>query len=227
MDIKKIKREMTILVVPVVMTLACWPSVSRAQLKKQVLTHQTELGVVNRKVELLQQEGRTVIHADARPGNGIIWINESHFSTGVIEADLKGEDILQQSFVGIAFDGSNDSTYQAVYFRPFNFRSEDPVRRRHAVQYISLPSLDWSFLREKFPGKYENCLNNPPDPDGWFHIKIIVNTRKVEVFAGSNKKPSLAVQRLPGKGVGKLGLWVGNNSEGDFSNLTIINKKFK
>jgi hypothetical protein len=199
-------------------------TVSHAQLQKQVLTGQTELSAVNRKISLLQKEGRTVVHSDAKSGTGIIWINKSHFSTGVIEADMKGKNVLQQSFVGIAFDGLNDSTYEAVYFRPFNFRSADPSRRKHAVQYISLPLFDWSFLREKFPGQYENGLNHPPDPDEWFHVRILLTSKKMKVYVNNDKKPSLSVSRLPGNKAGKLGFWLGNNSDGDFMNLTITNQ---
>ncbi len=57
------------------------------------------------------------------PDAGIAWINDIRFSDGIIEFDVKGKNVLQQSFVGFAFHGSNDSTYDAVYFRPFNFKS--------------------------------------------------------------------------------------------------------
>jgi len=41
--------------------------------------------------------------------------------------------------VGIAFHGSDNKTLDAIYFRPFNFQSTDPVRKIHAVQYVSHP----------------------------------------------------------------------------------------
>ena len=197
------------------------PLFCRAQHQRSLLQDSTELRAVNRHIRLLDNNGAVVIHAEAQPGAGVVWINDSRFSTGTIEADLKGKDVFQQCFVGIAFHGSNDSTYQAVYFRPFNFLTDDPVRKKHAVQYISLPALDWPFLREKFPGKYENGLNNPPDPNNWFHARIVVTAKKIEVYVNQDKKPALSVQRLPGKGEGRIGLWLGNNSGGDFSDLTI------
>jgi len=56
---------------------------------------------------------------------------------------VRGKDLFQQSFVGLAFHGKDDNTYEAVYLRPFNVRSDDPVRRDHAVQYMSVPDFDW------------------------------------------------------------------------------------
>ncbi len=42
---------------------------------------------------------------------------------------------------------------------PFNFRAEDPVRRGHAVQYISSPIYTWQKLRTDHSAKYENAVN--------------------------------------------------------------------
>jgi len=61
------------------------------------------------------------------------------FSNGTIEFDVKGKDVQGQSFVGLAFHGLDNSTYDAIYLRPFNFRTEDKLRKIHAVQYISHP----------------------------------------------------------------------------------------
>jgi hypothetical protein len=60
---------------------------------------------------------------------------------------------LQQSFVGVAFHGVDGTTYDAIYFRPFNFKTDDPVRRIHAVQYISHPDNPWQKLRDGQPGE--------------------------------------------------------------------------
>jgi len=43
------------------------------------------------------------------------------FSNGTIELDIRGKDLFQQSFVGIAFHGVDNETYDGIYFRPFNF----------------------------------------------------------------------------------------------------------
>jgi hypothetical protein len=130
---------------------------------------ESDFNAVNRSIHLFSdQRGKSKIHVDAKPDVGVVWIKNVEFKTGVIEFEVKGKHVLQQSFVGIAFHGTNDSTYEAVYFRPFNFQATDSIRKKHAVQYISLPKFDWSYLRETFPDKYENALLNPVNPDGWF-----------------------------------------------------------
>ena len=64
------------------------------------------------------------------------WVDGSEFRTGTIEVDLRGREDLQQNYVGIAFHRKNDTTYEAVYLRPFNFRAADPIHKQHADQYI-------------------------------------------------------------------------------------------
>ena len=131
---------------------------------------------------------------------------------------------MQQSFVGIAFHGVNNETLDAIYFRPFNFRSTDPVRKIHAVQYISHPDYTWQVLREQHNGDYEKEITPAPDGNDWFHARIVVLYPKVTVFVNGNSEPSLVVDQLNERNTGKIGLWVGNTSDGDFANLQITNK---
>src|SRR2546423_1883269 len=81
---------------------------------------------------------------DAKGGDGLARLNDLVFENGKIELDIKGKDVQGESFVGVAFHGLNDSTYDAVYFRAFNFKS--PERSNHSVQYISHPAFTWSKL---------------------------------------------------------------------------------
>src|ERR1700730_7875233 len=92
-----------------------------------------------------------IIHLNEVNGTGIAWIIGKTFTQGIIEVDIKGKDEFQRSFVGIAFHGLNDTSYEAIYFRPFNFKAIDPVRKAHAVQYIANPNYDWPKLRADFP----------------------------------------------------------------------------
>jgi hypothetical protein len=112
-----------------------------------------------------------------------------------------------------------------VYFRPFNFRAQDSVRRIHAVQYVSLPDFDWEVLREKHNGQYEKAVIQAPGANEWFHAKIVVKDANVAVYVNGNSQPSLSVKRLSNTTHGKLGIWVGNNSDGDFANLTVSRGK--
>ncbi|MBS1932705.1 MAG: hypothetical protein JST96_01820, partial [Bacteroidetes bacterium] len=162
--------------------------IAYAQITKPVLSERN-LRVVNRDIAISAKNGKTVIHLNGKPNDGVAWINNLNFSTGTIELDIKGKNVVQQSFVGIAFHRSNDTMYDVIYFRPFNFQSTDTLRRKHAVQYVSLPKYDWSFLREAYPDRYENNLQHPPDPDQWIHATIKVGKNKIEVFVNKDNKP--------------------------------------
>jgi len=180
--------------------------------------------VVNRTIRVASEQGKTIVHLDGKPGDGIAWLNNITFEKGIIEFDVKGKNIMQQSFVGIAFHGSDDSIFDAVYFRPFNFQSPDTARKSHSVQYVSLPQYDWSVLREKFPGKYENTLSVSIQPESWFHAKVVVDANNITVFVNEDDKASLTVQPISKNTTGAIGFWVGNNSDGDFSNLKITSE---
>jgi len=183
--------------------------------------------VTNRSAEPITEAQGKGIHLNEMPGDGLMILKDADFADGTIELDIKGSNKFQQSFVGVAFHVQNPATFDAVYFRPFNFKSDDPVRRTHTVQYISMPDNDWEKLRNQFPGKYEQPVNPVPDADEWFHVRILIKGRHVAVYVNNAQKPSLEVERLNATTHGGLGLWVGNNSAGSFANLTFTPDKGK
>ena len=178
--------------------------------------------LVNRTATAFTENDKKGIRFNEVADDGLMILSASNFSSGVIELDIKGSNKMQQSFVGIAFHGKDLKTYDGIYFRPFNFKSDDPIRRAHAVQYISMPNYDWEKLRTEFPGKYENKIDPAPGPDEWFHAKIVVNGKHVSVFVNNQQQPALEVDKLNDNTSGGIGLWVGNNSAGSFANLHII-----
>jgi hypothetical protein len=151
---------------------------------------------------------------------GIAYIANLEFSEGIIEVDLKGKNVFQESFVGIAFSGVDQRTYEATYFRPFNFNPDDAARRLRAVQYISWPDHPWERFRDEHPGVYEKPVNPVPDPDSWFHARIEVTKENVNVFVEGAEAPSLTVARVGAREKGKVGLWT-DMYEGRFANLRI------
>jgi len=165
------------------------------------------------------------IHLNGVDNEGIAWIKNKQFKNGTIEFDVKGNDKMQGSFVGVAFHGVNDKTYEAVYFRPFNFLSADAVRKSHGVQYLAVPDYDWPLLREKYPNKYEQAVIPAPDPNGWFHVRIKVSPEKIRVYVNNGQTAVLEVVPLTNTGGTKIGYWVGNGSPGDWKNLKITNTK--
>ncbi|MEB0261024.1 MULTISPECIES: hypothetical protein [unclassified Mucilaginibacter] len=178
----------------------------------------SDLTIVNRKLSFSTDGSLNLDEAD---NAGFAWINNKQFKSGTIELDVKGNDKLQGSFVGIAYHGLNDSTYECVYFRPFNFKADDAVRRSHGVQYIASPKYDWPVLREKFPNKYEQAVVPAPNPNGWFHVRITISTKNVNVYVNGIQKAMLIVEPLVKTGGTKIGYWVGNGSPGDWKNLKI------
>ncbi len=182
---------------------------------------QSSSAAVNRSATPLTEGNYKGIRLDQKPGDGLVWLPDVPFTRGVIEFDVRGKDVLQQSFVGVAFHGEDDKTYEAIYFRPFNFRSDDPVRKVHAVQYIAQPTYTWQKLRNDFPDKYEAAVSPVPDPNSWFHVRVEVASPNVRVFVNDSSSPTLVVEQLVQRRGNRLGLWVGYNSAGDFANLTI------
>jgi hypothetical protein len=178
------------------------------------------LKVFNRSLSVLNDGARKGVRLSETPGVGVVYLEGIEFADGAIEVDIRGKDVQQQSFVGVAFHGLDEQTHDAVYFRPFNFKAEDPARRLRAVQYISHPTYTWQKLRTEHPGKYEQPVNPVPDPNGWFHARIVVASPKVSVFVNDAKEPSLVVNQLSDRKKGLVGLWVA--SGGDFANFKIV-----
>jgi len=182
---------------------------------------QKKYTVVNRTISVGSEPGS--VHLNDAENQGLAWINGEKFTYGSIEVDIKGKDVLQKSFVGIAFHGVNDSTMEAVYFRPFNFRTTDPVRKLHAVQYIAPPKFGWKKLREEFPGKYEQPISPAPDPNEWFHARITVDSKNIKVYVNGNTSPSLVVEPLVHFDGTKIGLWT--DGDGEWKNVRVTNKQ--
>jgi hypothetical protein len=203
-----------------------WIALSSQAQKSEVdlfrMARQGEMTLQNREVTAITETDRKFVRLSARDDDGVAWLNGVTFSNGIIELDIRGKDVIQKSFVGIAFHGLSRDSLEAVYFRPFNFRTDDSVRKIHAVEYIFHPDFPWEKLRKEYPGKYEKGIVPPPVPDQWFHAKIVVQYPEINVYVNGRMTPCLTVQELSNRRDGKIGLWVGKFSDGDFANLTIL-----
>ena len=178
-----------------------------------------EWGLLNREAKIVEEDGRVIVQFDGRPGMGGACFQTMDFANGIIECDIKGQP-QRPSFVGIAWDVIDTKIYDAVYFRPFNFRSEG--RQQHSVQYISHPEHTWHKLRKESPGTYEAAIEPAPDPNEFFHVKLVIKRPQVSVYVNNAPKPCLVVkQQLNKVNIGKIALFVDNESKGMFSNLKI------
>ena len=186
------------------------------------LAKANKIEVFNRTLDQTKANSPQAVFLNAAPDDGIAWITGVELSEGTIELEIKGKNQTGRSFVGIAFHGQDNRAFDAVYLRPFNFQAAEQERRSHAIQYISMPEHDWSELRKKHPGKYEFAITPAPDPDAWVRLKLVVKGKNVAAFVDGSDKAALTVELLNDRLKGKVGLWVGNGSDGWFRNLKII-----
>ena len=190
----------------------------RIELAEQLAA--AKLRAVNREVTPLPDR-QGAVRVSEREGNGVVWIEGTDFAEGTIEIDVRGRDVMQRSFVGVAFHRRDDNTYDAVYLRPFNFRNPDPARRLNAIQYIALPEYDWPRLRKEFPREFEKPVDQSVVPTDWVPLRIVVKGRTIQAYVGAVTEPTLEVRKLGPHDRGLVGLWTGNNSDGAFANLRI------
>ena len=175
--------------------------------------------------ENVETDGKRAVRlvAEGDSANGIVGLAlplSPGFRTGTIEVDLKGKNVRQRSFLGVAFNVTDETTFEAIYFRPFNFKAEEPVRGR-SVQYVAWPESTWEHLRKTAPGRFEQPVHPVPDPDSWFHARIEVTDRQVRVFVDNANEPSLVVSRLLIGDKRRLaGLFV-DSADGLYANLKI------
>ncbi len=105
------------------------------------------------------------------------------------------------------------------------FKNPNPENAAHSVQYVSHPTFTWQKLRAERMGQFEKPVRPVPDPNGWFHARVVVTASKVSVYVDGATDPCLDVEKLGNRGEGRVGLFVGNNSGGDFADLKIIPAK--
>jgi len=169
---------------------------------------------------LVEKDGAPAIEFNNQDWN-IVWLDEFEFNNGIIEFDARGKsEPPQGSFIGVTFRIVDNNTYDAVYFRPFNFRATDEVRRSHAIQYISSPLWHWERLRSEKPGLFEMPIEPAPDGDMWFHAKIVIDEQQAGVFVNDAREPALQVTLLSDQRSGSVGIWC--YGYGVISNLQII-----
>lgn len=177
--------------------------------------------LLNRSVHVTDDAQFSGVQFDAQAEMGVAWFKTVNFSNGTIEVDLKGKEQKDRSYLGVAFRGNNEKAYEAIYFRPFNFRAADELHKSHAIQYIAEPGFPWEKLRKQFPGKYESAVPASIDPNDYFHVKIVLDNSRIQVYLDDSSKPVMDIDSLIPVKEGWVGLWMGKNADGTFKNLKI------
>ena len=90
--------------------------------------------VINADCDTAMEDGKRVVRlrpkgkANTPSDIGLALVEGLEFAEGTLEIDLKGKGKDERSFLGVAFSAVDGKTFEAVYFRPFNFHA-----RRQAV----------------------------------------------------------------------------------------------
>jgi hypothetical protein len=173
-------------------------------------------------------QGRRAVHVVNQPtggGNAIVEVSGTSTVNGTIEVDVIGQPEAGSSpgargFIGIAFRVADDSHFECLYIRPTNGRADDQLRRNHATQYVSLPDFEFSRLRTEAPGVYESYADLVPGE--WTHLRVEMAGQKARLYVNRATQPTLIVNDLKRPALpGLIGLWIGDETDGYFSRLTV------
>lgn len=82
-------------------------------------------------------------------------MNMIHLRNAVIEVKLMSRSMnispfpAARRFIGITFRIDSNNHFDCLYLRPANGRTEDPLRRKRAIQYFAYPGYSFSSLRKE------------------------------------------------------------------------------
>lgn len=187
---------------------------------------------VNVLTEAVTYQGRKAVRVVETPAGRekeaptLVVLPATEMADGVIEVEVAGRPAPgappdSRGFIGVAFRVAPDtSRYECMYIRPTNGRAEDQLRRNRSTQYFSFPDFPWHRLRKENPGQYESYADLVPGE--WTRIRIEVAGEKARLYVNGAEQPTLLVNDLKlGKSRGAVGLWIGQGTEGYFTNLRV------
>jgi hypothetical protein len=155
----------------------------------------------------------------------LVLLDDVRFKDGAIDVDVagapaKGAPEDARGFIGVAFRAQAGSRFEIIYLRPTNSHADDQLRRNHTTQYSSEPEWPWDRLRKESPGVYESWVDM--ETGKWTHMRIVVKGTDVSLYVNHAANPCLIVHGLKlGDVEGAVGLWMGQDTEGYFKNLSI------
>jgi hypothetical protein len=200
--------------------IPCAPGFAQSFHLKEMLSS-GQLNVVGRTAEPLGGDSNGVRVLPSNGSNGLLWLKGVSFKNGEINCNIQGKNVPNSCFVGLAFHGVNDSTYEAIYFRPFNFHATDSLKKLHMVEYICEPTYPWFVLRKEFPEHYEQPVHPVPEPEDWFHVRITVIGKEIAVYVNGADTPSLKVTSIQDLKGDRIGLWDGSLTGVAWSDLKL------
>ena len=189
------------------------------------------LELLNVKAEVVEHQGKTGVQvtkaAGEISGETLVVIPGLNFANGTISVELTGEpapdaDPQMRGFVGVAFrvDPENYASYDCLYLRPTNARSNNQIRRNHTTQYIAHPEFPWYRMRKEFPELYESYADLVPGD--WTKLKIEVAGTTAKLYLHDNDQPCLIVNDLKHEEkAGKIALWLHSSTLARYRNLVV------
>jgi hypothetical protein len=169
-----------------------------------------------------------VLNDTTGTGNAFVVIRGTTITNGTIEVDVAGQPEAGASqgargFIGVIFRATDDSHFNCFYIRPTNGRADDQLRRNHATQYVSLPDFPFDRLRADAPGVYESYADLVPGD--WTHLRVEVAGQGAQLYVSGASQPALVVRDLKRPAApGMVGLWIGDETDGHFAHLTVIER---
>jgi hypothetical protein len=143
----------------------------------------------------------------------------------VLSRLLKTAPEFARGFIGVAYRINDDnSSYESIYLRPTNARSEDQVRRNHSIQYYAYPDHKFDRLRKDAPEQYESYTDM--ELNKWITLRIEVTENQAKLYLDNREQASIFIN-TPKNVVpksGGIGLWVDIGTEGYFTDLKIKKK---
>ncbi len=214
------------------LVIAMLGAAASAAAQEHALTTTAGLTAIGAHMKVATLAGRQAVEVtpatrDTGQVDAMAMVDGSGFADGTIEVWITGHvapdtpDTSSRGFIGIAFRSATEGKqFENIYLRMTNGRAEQQLRRNHSVQYESVPEYRWFRLRKETPGQYESYVDIQPDV--WAKLRIVVSGRHATLYVNDAPQPILIVNDLKGPMTGgRVALWVGPESVGYFSHLTI------
>lgn len=164
---------------------------------------------------------------DARGGRPAYAVVPGAFQDGVIEVDLAADlsdraSAAAAAAVGLVFRLDDDARFEAIQLRmedgALNHPPPPAQRRLKAVRYVSHPGLPLEGARDDAPGVHERSASI--GPARWHRLRLDIVGRRL--VAGVDGQHVLSVDDLRLDRAGRVALWVGDGTRGQFANLSIV-----
>ena len=145
---------------------------------------------------------------------GIAVLKDSHFTNGIIEYDIAINE--KRGFIGGLWRFQDFKNFEKFYIRPH--QSGNPDANQYTPVFNNLPG--WQlYYGESYGAPVKYKFNE------WMHIKIVVSSKKTEIYVMDMDKPALVVNNLKRETKkGKVGLRTENPmpglQAGHYSNFT-------